>query len=63
MVDKQIHTPNDDKLNCPSVDFNWWLKSLDNTSLELTNQNSNQMNKHGYKNFGYKRSFPSQPDH
>ena len=51
MVDKQIHTPNDDNLNCPSVDFNWWLKSLDNTSLELTNQNSNQMNKHGYKNF------------
>ena len=43
MVDKQIHIPNDDKQNCPSVDYNQWLKSLDNTSLQLTNQNINHI--------------------
>ena len=50
--------PNDDKQNDPSVDYNFWLKSLDTTRLD--NQNyikvpkmfSQEIRLHSYKTLG-----------
>ena len=39
MGDKVIYIPIECKQINPSVDYNNWLKGLDRTSLELTNQN------------------------
>ena len=39
MADELIYIPNDDKQDpSPTVDYNYWLKSLTTTSFELTNE-------------------------
>ena len=40
MADKLMYIPNDDTQNLSTVNYNYWLKSLDTQLNEPTNQNS-----------------------